>query len=97
MEKLDSVRFLIREGDWMVKVEDAHIRNVPSTRLMLPSKSLVTSVHDTPYPLLQSGALKLAAWKLSGDPTACKGFRRQLWLSLLDKRPKTHRWKWTIL
>jgi hypothetical protein len=36
-------------------------------RLLIPAASLVTSAQGASHPLLQSGALKLAAWRLSGE------------------------------
>jgi hypothetical protein len=53
-----------------------HACDIP--RLLVPAASLVTSAQGVSHPLLQSGALKLAAWRLSGDLTVCKGFRCQL-------------------
>jgi hypothetical protein len=53
-----------------------HACDIP--RLLRPSPELLTSARGEPHPLIQSGALSLAAWKLSGDPTTCKAFRSRL-------------------
>lgn len=53
-----------------------HSCDVP--RLLGADHNLLTSPLGEPHPLLVSGALRLAAWKLSGDPTKCRDFR-DLW------------------
>ena len=50
--------------------------NIP--RLLRPSPGLLTSAQGESYPLLLSGALILAVWKLSADRTTCRDFRNQL-------------------
>ena len=42
-------------------------------------KDLLISADGTPHPLLISGGLNLAAWRLSGDCSRREAFRSQLW------------------
>jgi hypothetical protein len=53
-----------------------HACDIP--RLLRPSPALLISARGEPHPLLQSVELSLAAWKLSGDRTTYKAFRRRL-------------------
>lgn len=53
-----------------------HACDIP--RLLRPSSGLLTSAEGIPHPLLQSRAICLAAWKLSGDLTECRDFRNRL-------------------
>ena len=47
-------------------------------RLLRPSPVLLTSAQGESHPFLQSGALILTAWKLSGDRMTCRDFRDRL-------------------
>jgi hypothetical protein len=46
-------------------------------RLLRAEHCLLTSPLNDPHPLLRTGGLLLAAWKLSGDVIACRDFRRK--------------------
>lgn len=52
-----------------------HSCDVP--RLLEQSRTSLTSPIGEAHPLLATGALQLAAWKLSGDPSSCKDFRNR--------------------
>ena len=43
--------------------------------LLQPSSSLLVSPLGQPHPLLASGSLRLAAWRLSGSRSDCRAFR----------------------
>jgi hypothetical protein len=43
--------------------------------LLQPAPSLLTSAKGEPHPLLETGALQLAAWMLSGESSAGRDFR----------------------
>lgn len=51
------------------------IRKIP--RLLRSSPNLLVSAKGEPHPLLETGALQLATWKLSGEFTREKVFRAQ--------------------
>jgi hypothetical protein len=53
-----------------------HACDIP--RLLRPSPAILTSARGEPHPLLESGSLNLAAWKLSGDHRTCRVFRGRL-------------------
>lgn len=46
-------------------------------RLLETVQTLLTSLTGEPHPLLMSGGLQLAAWKLSGNVFACEAFRQE--------------------
>lgn len=46
-------------------------------RFLRLERWLLISPLDDPHPLLRTRGLLLAAWKLSGDVTACRDFRRK--------------------